>query len=133
MREINRIILHCSDSDFAHHDDISVIRKWHVDERGWSDVGYHYFIKKDGTIQNGRPIEKVGAHAKPWNTGSIGICLGGKYEFSDEQFMALGDLVCGLIFRFNVKDENIIGHCDVPGSGKTCPNFDVEDFKERYL
>ena len=43
-RTVDRVFIHCSDSDWKHHDDISVIRKWHVDENGWGDVGYHYFM-----------------------------------------------------------------------------------------
>ena len=56
-RTVDKVFIHASDSDWKHHDDISVIRKWHVDENGWGDVGYHYFIKRNGTIQKGRDLE----------------------------------------------------------------------------
>ena len=52
-RHVSRVFLHCSASDNPKHDKISVIRKWHLD-KGWSDVGYHYFIRKDGTVEEGR-------------------------------------------------------------------------------
>jgi len=60
-REIDRVFLHCSASDRNEHDDVAVMRRWHVDDRGWDDVGYYYFIKKDGTVQPGRDLEKAPA------------------------------------------------------------------------
>lgn len=74
MRKINKVILHCSDSDYANHDDIKVIKEWHL-ARKFNDVGYHYFIRKDGLIQKGRDITIIGAHCKGQNKSSIGICL----------------------------------------------------------
>ena len=65
MREINKIIVHCSDSDVKAHDDISVIKGWYVNERNFNDVGYHFFFyKKDGTVQKGRDLATIGAQAK---------------------------------------------------------------------
>src|SRR5678809_728655 len=75
MRKINKIIVHCSDSDVKGHDDISIIRGWHVNERNFNDVGYHYFIKWNGTIQTGRALDIVGAHCYGHNKDSIGCLL----------------------------------------------------------
>ena len=74
MRNINLIVLHHSQSDITAHDDIGVIREWHK-ERGFKDVGYHYFIRKDGMIQKGRQLDVVGAHCKGKNKSSIGIVI----------------------------------------------------------
>ena len=82
MRDINSIIVHCSDSNIKSHDNIETIRKWHVDERGWSDIGYHYVITQDGVVHEGRPLSRRGAHARGHNVGSIGICLTGKSLFT---------------------------------------------------
>ena len=49
-RDVDRVFIHCSASDHAHHDDVKVMRDWHVNGNGWSDVGYHYFITKAGKI-----------------------------------------------------------------------------------
>lgn len=125
MRKISKIIVHCSDSDYSHHDDISVIRKWHTEERGWKDVGYHYFIKSDGQVQVGRPVEQVGAHVKNHNRDSIGICLHGRKTFTDAQFYSLKALLYDLMIRHNLRTTDIYGHRDFD-SKKTCPNFDVK-------
>ena len=83
-RPVDRVFLHCSASDHAHHDDVSVMDKWHK-ARGWAGVGYHYFIKKDGTIQQGRDLEKTPAAQARHNRGTIAICCHGLKE---DKYMA---------------------------------------------
>ena len=63
MRDINKIILHCSANKEGQEFDVNDIRDWHK-QRGFTDVGYHYVIKLDGTIQEGRNIRTIGAHCK---------------------------------------------------------------------
>lgn len=130
MRKINKIITHCSDSPYIAHDDIRVIRKWHVEERGWSDVGYHFFVRMNGDIQLGRPINIQGAHAKGHNYDSIGICLAGRDEFSADQLESLESLLINLLYCFNLKVENIYGHYEID-SGKTCPNFYMRGLRDK--
>jgi len=127
MRKIREIILHCSDSNIENHDDISVIRKWHVEERGWNDVGYHYFITSKGVIQQGRDLDIAGAHCKNHNQQSIGICLHGKLleDFNQAQKLTLYRLLRSLVTLF--PDVTIHGHNEF--SDKLCPVFDVEPFK----
>lgn len=120
MRAVNKVFIHCSASDNKNHDDISVIKQWHL-ERGFNDVGYHFFIKKDGEIQKGRPLEKTPAAQKGHNTGSIAVCLSGLDQFTQKQFDALRRL-CE---RFD--DEYTVtfhGHREV--SNKLCPNFEYK-------
>ena len=69
-RAITKVFLHCSASNRPNHDDVEVIRTWHK-LRGWSDVGYHYFIRTDGKIQIGRDIEQKPAAQAGHNTGTI--------------------------------------------------------------
>ncbi|MGI9555647.1 MAG: N-acetylmuramoyl-L-alanine amidase [Cyanophyceae cyanobacterium] len=77
MRDINKIIVHCSATPEGRDISASTINEWHK-ERGWSGIGYHYVIKLDGLIEHGRDINKTGAHVKNHNKGSIGICyIGG--------------------------------------------------------
>lgn len=129
MRKINKIILHCSDSDIAAHDDVKVITKWHK-ARKFRTVGYHYFIRKDGLIQKGRDIMQVGAHCKGQNSSSIGICLSGRHKFTDYQFIALERLISGLNIRLP-KNPTIHPHNEF--SDKSCPNFSVQEFIQNYL
>lgn len=130
MRDIRKIIVHCSDSDINSHDDISVIRDWHL-QRGFRDVGYHYFIKKDGTIQNGRPHSEQGAHTLGHNSDSIGICLHGRDEFTSQQFATLINKVRELQRNYILKNKDVYGHNEF--STKTCPNFDVSKIFNRYV
>lgn len=125
MRKINLIVIHCSASDNPIHDDISVIKDWHL-QRGFNDVGYHFFIKKNGTIQPGRPEQVIGSHVKGFNANSIGICLSGLHEFPDAQIHSCRDLVRGLLIKYGLELKDVVGHCDL-FKGKTCPNFDYRD------
>lgn len=119
-RSVNRVFIHCSASDVPAHDDVSVMREWHL-ARGFSDVGYHFFIKKDGTVQAGRDIEVVPAAQENNNKGTIAICCHGLTDFTEAQFKSLREL-CHAI-RTNVK-VTFHGHCEV--STKTCPVFDYK-------
>ena len=128
MRKINQIIIHCSASSFDKHDDISVIREWHL-QRGWIDVGYHYFIKGNGTTQIGRPIKMVGAHCRGYNQNSVGICLHGKTIFNKIQTDELDRLVKNLMAIFDIKIENVKGHYEY-NKTKTCPNINMDMYRE---
>ena len=88
MRNINEIIIHCSDTPNFKWFDASDIRSWHR-ERGWSDIGYHDVILISGEVQEGRPIRLIGAHCRGKNRNSIGICLIGRDKFKQEQLESL--------------------------------------------
>ena len=80
MRNINEVIIHCSATREGQSITVDTIREWHVDGRGWSDIGYHFYIELDGSIKKGRDIDKTGAHCKGHNRNSIGICYCGGVE-----------------------------------------------------
>ena len=130
MRHIDTIIVHCSATPENRNVLTEIIRDWHILDRGWSDIGYHYVIELDGTIEEGRPIERVGAHAKGHNRGSVGICyVGGvdsqmnaKDTRTPQQKESLEMIIKDLICEHPIK--TIIGHCDV--SNKACPSFDAK-------
>jgi N-acetylmuramoyl-L-alanine amidase len=132
VRPISYLIIHASDSDILAHDNIETIRKWHVEERGWSDIGYHYFLDKSGNVHVGRPEEKAGAHCRGFNTKSIGICLSGRSEFTEEQFKALEELCHDIARRHGLSKSDIVGHCELDQAGKTCPNFDVQELVSKW-
>ena len=132
MRKINKIILHCSATPEGRHHDVDDIRRWHVNGRGWSDIGYHYLIHIDGTVEEGRPITKIGAHTLGENRGSIGICyVGGmskdmkkaKDTRTQAQKDSLIKLMHELIYKYN-KDMTIHGHNEF--ANKACPSFNVQ-------
>jgi N-acetyl-anhydromuramyl-L-alanine amidase AmpD len=121
-RAVDRVFLHCSASDRPEHDDVGVMRDWHVDGRGWSDVGYHYFIRKDGTVQAGRPLERIPAAQAGNNAGTIAICLHGlaRERFTKAQYRSLITL-CDEIDAAYGGMVTFHGHCEV--SSKACPVF----------
>ena len=124
-RKVSAIFLHCSASDNSAHDDVSVMKTWHVEDNGWSDVGYHFFINKNGNIQEGRSIEKIPIAQKGYNTGSIAICCHGlkKDKFTQKQMDSVKTL-CGSIVNAFTDKIRIRGHREV--SNKSCPVFDYK-------
>lgn len=77
MRKITELILHCSATPEGKDFSTTDIDRWHK-ARGFKMIGYHYVIRLDGTIEQGRPLEMTGAHCKGHNAHSIGICyIGG--------------------------------------------------------
>ena len=81
MRQIDKIIVHCSATPNDREVTVEDIDRWHK-ERGWYGCGYHIVIYRNGSIHMGRPLSKIGAHCKGRNTGSIGVCLIGNDEFT---------------------------------------------------
>lgn len=130
MREIKEIILHCSDTPEGRNDTAADIRRWHK-AKGWNDIGYHYVIDLDGTVEPGRDVEIAGAHAQGHNANSIGICyIGGRCKDAgtakdtrtDAQKASL--LLLLKYLRAKYPSARIIGHRDV--SEKPCPSFDAK-------
>jgi len=135
MRKIDKIIIHCSGTPELKDFDVEDIRDWHVNGNSWSDVGYHFIIKLDGTIQDGRPIKNIGAHVKGKNRSSIGVCyIGGmnrdmtnwKDTRTEKQKESLLELINDLKERF--PNTLVYGHKDFTNK-KLCPSFDA---KEEY-
>jgi N-acetylmuramoyl-L-alanine amidase len=139
LRVVNVISLHCDATDHPAHNDIAVIKKWHLlrSTNGvkWTDVGYHYFVQSGGIVQEGRPIYKDPAAVEGHNKGMIAICLHGLHVFTDVQFDSTAQLCAKLIKTYGIKIENIHGHNHWTDK-KTCPNFDVKlvtDKISKYL
>ena len=132
-REIRRVILHCSATREGQDVSAKTIKRWHTSPpRNWSDIGYHYVIRLDGTIERGRSIYRPGAHTKGHNADSVGVCyIGGVQEngktpkdtmteAQERSFRALYSALC-IVFD----DPSLHGHNEF--STKACPSFKVED------
>lgn len=132
-RKIDYLVIHCSATPESMDIGAETIRKWHTD-KGWKDIGYHYVIKMDGTIEKGRDLEIAGAHVQGFNSKSIGICyIGGVDENmkpKDTRTEAQKLSLLGLLWAFWVEDNNIEikGHRDFPNLAKACPSFDVQEW-----
>lgn len=124
-RPVRRVFLHCSASDHPKHDSVAVIDQWHR-ENGWSGIGYHFFIRKDGTLEIGRDLERTPAAQAGHNTGSIAICLHGlaASRFTAAQFETLRAL-CHQIASAYGGAITFHGHCEV--AAKECPVFAYRD------
>lgn len=121
----HRIILH--NSGVSVLQSVEVIHNYHK-SLSWSGIGYHLYVRKDGSIYRGRPIWAVGAHAGGSNYDSIGVCFEGNF---DEETMGQAQLNAGKELVAYLKKEygisKVQGHRDV---GKTsCPgnNFPFDE------
>jgi N-acetyl-anhydromuramyl-L-alanine amidase AmpD len=143
------IVLHCSATRASQPVTAAQIREWHL-ARGWSDIGYHRVVRRDGTVEAGRALDAVGAHVAGFNARSVGICLVGGLDdrtgapadtFTPAQWASLRALVTELLRRY--PNAGITGHRDLSpdrdGDGvvgphewlKNCPCFDARAWARR--
>lgn len=140
MRAIKQIILHCSANSVTCKMRAADIKKYHVQVNKWSDIGYHYVIPTDGVVEQGRPVEQVGAHCSGQNSDSIGICYVGGLASDGKtpqdtrtkaQKEALRALVRTLLYKYKLTPAQV--HCHNEYSSKACPSFKIEDFRKELL
>jgi N-acetyl-anhydromuramyl-L-alanine amidase AmpD len=132
MRDIDYIVIHCAATMPSMDVPIERVKKWHLD-RGWSDIGYHYYITRDGEIHKGRKLSTIGAHVRGYNSKSIGICYEGGINESGEpednrtkaQKKSLLKVV--QILKFVFSGAIVQGHRDFPNVNKACPSFDAKN------
>jgi N-acetyl-anhydromuramyl-L-alanine amidase AmpD len=137
MRPLKEIIIHATATrpDWwatrTTNQKVAEIRRWHVEERGWKNIGYHYLIDRDGKVVTGRPLDQEGAHVAGHNTGTIGISLFGGHgsaatdsfldNFTKEQDAALRKLIAELTEHWG--PMKVSGHNQY--AAKACPGFSV--------
>lgn len=144
-RKTTRIVIHCTQTPAGLDIGVKEIRGWHVTERGWTDVGYHYVIRRDGTIERGRSPWAVGAHVEGHNAETLAMCLvggcktgktkGSQVEdnnFTPEQYASLEALVTQGLRDWpdvpRTSPEGVCGHRDFPKVPKFCPSFSVQSW-----
>lgn len=104
------------------------IHNWHINGNGWAGIGYHFYVRKNGEVYAGRPVDTVGAHTYGENSHTIGICFEGNFEnetMSDAQKNAGAELVAKLRKDFPTV-KRVSGHRD--HNSTACPgkNFPFE-------
>jgi len=134
--DVKYLIVHCAYTPETMDIGASDIDRWHR-EKGWMMIGYHKVIKRDGTIEDGRPLSKSGAHVRGMNRQSIGIVLiggmnrskdGPEINYTDEQMASLRTLLDEL--KEEYPTAKVRGHTDFD-KGKTCPNFNAGVWYEK--
>lgn len=145
LTSVDALIIHCSATPPTHDWDVVTMDRVHR-QRGFTCVGYHFIITRDGRIQIGRPEDRMGAHCRDqgYNHRSLGICLvgglsstpvahvpGSPWNGSDAEAnftVAQMDALDRLIDHLQDKhgDVPVKGHRNVRGVNKACPSFDVD-------
>ena len=131
MRDLNAVILHCTATTKDRELTVKEIRKWHK-ARGWRDIGYHFVIMQDGTVERGRHIKHIGAHTLNINAQSVGVAYCGgvdaegnaKDTMTVKQAKAFRELYKGLVTIFG--ELELKGHNDF-NQKKECPSFKVKE------
>ena len=116
----NRIIIHHAE---ASHCTAQDIHQWHLNN-GWSGAGYHFLVRKDGTVYRLRPEGKIGAHASGSNSDSIGICFEGSYmteTMAQAQINAGKELVAYLKQKYKI--SKVQAHREVCSTNCPGKNF----------
>lgn len=130
MRELKEIILHCTATKEGIDYSVEQVRKWHLD-RGFNDIGYHFLIRLDGTVEAGRPLETVGAHCKGHNANSIGIAYVGGLDKNgrpkDTRTLPQKEAMRRLVYDLKQYFPRLEVHSHNEYSTKACPCFSVSE------
>ena len=128
-RTITKIILHCAATMPSMDIGVKEITKWHK-ARGFRTIGYHDVIRRNGTLEYGRDLNKIGAHVRGHNVGSIGICMAGgvdKFNDPEDNFTEAQWKTLRLLLEYydtQFPKATIHGHNEF--ANKACPSFDVQ-------
>jgi N-acetyl-anhydromuramyl-L-alanine amidase AmpD len=128
MGNVNGIVLH--HTAVSALQSVEVIHNYHKNHNGWAGIGYHYYVRKDGSVYRGRPEEYAGAHCPGVNSSSIGICAEGNFNeetMSDEQKNAIIELIADIKSRYNI--TYIKGHREIIAT--SCPgnNYPLDEIR----
>lgn len=150
ISDVHTAVVHCSATPAAMDIGRDEINEWHL-ANGWSGIGYHHVIRRDGTVEGGRALSEQGAHVKGHNRNTWGICMVGGVKqdgktpednFTPEQYRSLKSMLT--TYRSLAPGLSIVGHrdCspDLNGDGqitkdewvKDCPCFDVRAKLEEW-
>ena len=129
------IVVHCAATKPSSNITINTVREWHI-AKGWEDVGYHFFIRRDGVIEAGRHLDDVGSHVAGHNTDTVSFCMAGGLDEEGKGFLNRVDLFTPAqwesakklvaVLRAMYPFAQVIGHRDLSpdlnNDGKITPN-----------
>ena len=132
MRAITHIVVHCTATPEGRPHSVADIRAWHK-AKGWSDIGYHWVVLLDGTVQMGRMEAMPGAHVANHNANSIGVVYvggidKGTFKPKDTRTAAQKKALLSILKELKTRYPTamILGHRDFKGVAKACPSFDAK-------
>ena len=126
MDNIEYIIFHHTGT--TARQSVETIHNFHKNTRGWSGIGYHFYIRRNGDIYKGRPTNKRGVHTKGQNYRSLAICLEGNFEIenpTEEQYKSSRELV--EMLRHTYKELKVKQHKDFGDTKCAGANFNIEE------
>lgn len=146
LTDVRFIAIHCSATTPSMDIGVPELTRWHK-ERGFLTIGYHKVIRRDGTVEDGRPLNVMGAHVEGYNHCSIGVCMVGgvrmeakntdsqsgrmqalaeipENNFTPAQWASLAKLIG--VLHAQHPAATVQGHRDFPGVTKACPCFDAK-------
>lgn len=140
-KQTTHIVIHKAATKPSMDIDVDWIADIHVVENGWDDVGYHYFIQRDGTVDQGRDITMQGAHCPGMNHKSVAICMAGgmaegssrsENNFTEAQWEALVATTQSIMDAHHIGVDGVRGHSEC-AEGKDCPSFSMEKFRSMMV
>ena len=126
----NALVYHHAEAACCTVEDIN---QWHK-ENGWAGIGYHYFVRKDGSIYKGRPDNVIGSHCLHHNTNTLGICAEGNYEIEtmpQAQRDALINL--GIYLKSIYPITAVYGHRDLMATACPGTNYPLDEIKATVM
>lgn len=131
LKEVKYLVVHCTATPLSQRVSVEDIDRWHK-AKGWSGIGYHWYVDRDGHIFPGRSEREAGAHVRGYNRCSIGICYeGGLDEQGNSADTRTPAQKAALLFiikdlKQSYPNAIVLGHRDFPGVHKDCPCFDAK-------
>ena len=136
MRTVTLLIIHCSATPDGQSLDYEACRLEHIQHRKFRDIGYHFYITRDGDVHTGRLLNEIGAHCKNHNRHSVGICYEGGLDAQGRprDTRTLPQIAAMHLLLRNLKRQYpralIVGHRDL-NPQKACPCFDAaKEYKD---
>ena len=131
LKVVKYLVVHCTATRLSQRVSVEDIDRWHK-AQGWSGIGYHWYVDRDGHIFPGRSEREAGAHVIGYNHCSIGICYeGGLDEQGNSADTRTPAQKAALLFIIKYLKQSypnaiVLGHRDFPGVHKDCPCFDAK-------
>ena len=127
MREITRVVVHHAGATTT----TAAMRRHHIEDRGWSDIGYHYVVEECGKVRLGRPVHRQGAHVVGHNRDTIGVCVAvdARHPVTFRTMGTLVRLIADLVHQYRLTASDVFGHGELAAT--QCPGLDIKQLRTK--